>query len=291
MLTWWLPTTISPRLPIHITGPLNFSDMRLILILALSLITSLAWTQVDSVELVYPSDFPVDNTPSDSDAFYTQEGGSARKMLLSTLRTYFQTGVAQSSDVVRDTLYQITNVSDTTGIGGPQSNDLAVTSGNDTLLIYDGNGWQVLPLGGDGGGGSSYSYYDTGNDSWVIADGPGTTFVKNATTGEMTFDIPDGVDVKGGGWLSPSTDGDGSNDFFLQLNYAGAVSFNAGIATARRPIVEVHDGNTTISRANPNFKTNTVQTGITGIGSGNIEVLIDDAGSLFPTILFIFSIP
>jgi len=34
-------------------------------------------------------DFPIDNTPSPSDAFYTQEGANPRKILLSTLRGFY----------------------------------------------------------------------------------------------------------------------------------------------------------------------------------------------------------
>lgn len=43
----------------------------------------------DTVKYRYPNQFPVDNTPSDTDAFYTQEGKAPRKIFLSTLKQFF----------------------------------------------------------------------------------------------------------------------------------------------------------------------------------------------------------
>ena len=42
---------------------------------------------------IEPNTFPVDNTPDASDAIYTQEGGTARKILLSDLATFFGASV------------------------------------------------------------------------------------------------------------------------------------------------------------------------------------------------------
>lgn len=160
----------------------------------------------------------------------------------------------------------------------------------DAYIGFDGSG-NPAELTAPPGAGDSWSWYDLGNNAWVIADGAGVTFAKDTVAGEATFTIPDGVDIKGGGWLAPASDTDSNQDLFLKLVYEGTRSFNQGIATARKPNVELTNGKASISRGNPSFTTNTVQTAITAVGTNDIEILISDAGNEYPDLLVTFNIP
>ena len=162
-------------------------------------------------------------------------------------------------------------------------------------ITVNAKGQVTAAANGTGGGGGGLKYYEFTDGgvitAWVFASAAGVTFAKNATSGEFTFTIPDGVSIGAGGFRCPSTDADADSDIYLILAYAGTRDFNETIHNALRPIIEVGNGAVSPSRAVPNFKSNTVQTAITGVGSGDIEMVIKDAGTLFPNLLITFVLP
>lgn len=162
------------------------------------------------------------------------------------------------------------------------------TPGN--YIGFDGAG-NPAELSGGSGGGSVFEFYDLGNDAWVFADGPGVTFAKNDITGELTYTIPDGVDIRSGGVLIGFGDTDSNQDAFLITDFQGSRNFNQGVATARAARIDVRDGKATPSPASPSFRTNTLQTAITDVGSGSLTQLLQDVGSTFPQILINFILP
>jgi len=137
----------------------------------------------------------------------------------------------------------------------------------------------------------SFQFYDLGDNAYVFANGEGVTFAKNSTTGELLFSIPDNVLISGGGVLISTDDTDSNDDAFIQLNFAGTRLFNQSVQTAWKPIIDVSNGQALPSRGVPSYKSNIVQTALTGVGSNNIEVMIKDAGNLFSDILINFVLP
>lgn len=138
--------------------------------------------------------------------------------------------------------------------------------------------------------GQSYAVYDAGNGGYVVASGAGVTFTKNTTTGEMTFVIPDGVDILGGWFSGPASDADASNDIYLVLDYQGTRTSNQGVPTALIPTLELWNGQTTPTTGAPSYKSNTLQQGITAVGGGDITVVAADAGTAYPNYLLKFSL-
>lgn len=162
-------------------------------------------------------------------------------------------------------------------------------------ITVNAKGQVTAASNGTGGGGSGYSYYEFTSVgvviAWVWASGAGVTFTKNATSGEFEFAIPDGVTISAGGFRCAASDADADNDLYLMLTYSGTRSFNQGITTALRPAIHVGNGIETPSRSVPAYESNTVQKAISGVGSGSIEMVIKDAGTLFPNILVTFLLP
>lgn len=144
---------------------------------------------------------------------------------------------------------------------------------------------------GGGGEGSSYAVYNAGNGCYVVADNTGTTFAKNTSTGEFTLSIPDGVDVKGGWVAVASGDADASNDIYFAFNYAGSPNFNNSVATARAPFFRIQNAFGTPSRANALMQDNTLTFGMSAVGSGDIEMKINDADAFYPSANLYFYIP
>jgi len=139
--------------------------------------------------------------------------------------------------------------------------------------------------------GVSYQWYDAGNGCSVMADSAGVTFSKNAVTGEYTLTIPAGVDVRSGTVNGDFNDGDGNNDIYFEFNYDASVSFNQGMSTARIPFVRVNNGTGTFNRTSPAFMNNTLQQGVSALGSGDIELKLVDAVTFFPNHQIVFWIP
>lgn len=139
--------------------------------------------------------------------------------------------------------------------------------------------------------GDSYTFYDAGNGCFVYASGVGVAFTKDAATGLYTVTVPDGVEVRGGVVVGPRADTDDDNNLFLRLVYEGVRTFNQGLATARVPHCRIIDANTVPSRATPSYEAVGIRTGITAVGSGDIEVILNGAGGAFLQICLIFAIP
>ena len=177
------------------------------------------------------------------------------------------------------------------GIGSVAS-PLNVTDGGiDLTALASGTAGKVIGFDSSGNPAEltlGYDVYSAGNDGYVIANGSGVTFAKSS--GELTFSIPDGVDIIGGWVFMTSGEADGSNNAYLKLNYAGTRVFNQDVARARVPNIVVSNGNTSPSRSSPNYKSNTIQTGLTAVGSGNIEMLLSSIGTLFPNIFISFQV-
>lgn len=176
---------------------------------------------------------------------------------------------------------------------GSVANPLNVPdNGIDLNALATGTAGKVIGYDGSGNPAeldmASYSVYSAGNDGYVIANGSGVTFTKSS--GELTFSIPDGIDIIGGWVFMTSGEADGSNNAYLKLNYSGTRIFNQDVARARMPIIWVSNGNTSPSRSSPNYKSNTIQIGLTAVGSNNIEMLLSGIGTLFPNLFVSFQV-
>lgn len=158
----------------------------------------------------------------------------------------------------------------------------ALASGTPGKVIgFDTNGdpAELTPAG--------LSVFSLGNDAYAIASGFGVTFTK--ANGELTFLVPDGIDIYGG-WVWLIASETVGNNAYLRLNYQGVRTFNQDIARARKPIIDISSGAVSPSRSSPAFKSNTVQTGITAVGSNNIEVLLQGIGTIYPELLVSFTV-
>lgn len=158
----------------------------------------------------------------------------------------------------------------------------ALASGTPGKVIgFDNNGdpAELTPAG--------LSVFSLGNDAYVIASGFGVTFTK--ANGELTFLVPNGIDIYGG-WVWLIASETVGNNAYLKLNYQGVRTFNQDIARARKPIIDISSGAVSPSRSSPAFKSNTVQTGITAVGSNNIEVLLQGIGTIYPELLVSFTV-
>lgn len=187
---------------------------------------------------------------------------------------------------------QITTGARITGIGTVASPLNVPNGGIDLPALANGTPGKVIGFNGNGAPAlldmAGFSVFSLGNDAYVIASGFGTTFSKS--NGELTFTVPVNVDIIGGWvWLAAS-ETDGSNNAYLKLNYAGTRIFNQDIARARKPIIDVSSGAVAPSRSSPAYKSNTVQQGITAVGNNNIEVLLQNVGTIYPELLISFTV-
>jgi hypothetical protein len=192
------------------------------------------------------------------------------------------------------------------GAGGASSDEKIKISANDTDARYleqklvggDNITMDTLNEGGDEQleinvdvSGLKYQWYDAGNGCRVMADSAGVTFTKNVITGEYTLTIPAGVDVKSGTVNGDFNDGDSNNDLYFIFNYDASESFNQGMSTARIPFVRINNGTGSFNRTSPAFMNNTLQQGVSSLGSGDIELKLVDAVTFFPNHQLVFWIP
>ena len=86
----------------------------------------------------------------------------------------------------------------------------------------------------------------------IWATGAGVTIAENASAGELTISIPANVDLIDVQIKIASTAVDGSNDYYILLNYAGDRGFNSAVENLLLPNVAVASGVTgAMSRTSP----------------------------------------
>ena len=132
--------------------------------------------------------------------------------------------------------------------------------------------------------------YDAGNGAHVWAVGYGITFSKNASSGEYTFAIPDTCLILRAVVDGDVADDDGNGEVFAAFNYSGTRTFNQDLATAWRPRVTVWDsGGSSPSRSSPKNMLPVNVQGISAVGSGNIEITLQNVSTITPNPVFEFN--
>lgn len=206
-------------------------------------------TQKDTVTVLQDSEIST-GTWADSLRLYFQQGGAWKKGTISGLITFLEgVGIRAEGKVT-----QVAVVSDTTGITGPYEGDLAVTSGGDTLLLFDDSEGWIMFVGGGGGGGGMTSFTAAGTSgtpqtvsngqTLTIAAGAGLTTTAGATrTVTVASDTASVLASKtwaDGRFLQSEVDGSITNEiqtlsltdstnrnYTLSLSSGGTVAFNA----------------------------------------------------------------
>lgn len=181
---------------------------------------------------IRPNNFPIDNSPSDTDAFYTQEGGQARKIFLSVLKTYYTAGL------VTDTVYSLANISDVSGVGSPAVGDWAKNAAGDSVAVYNGAAWLVLALGGGGAGATvAFDALTSGTVTAAITRlGGSATTIANPSAGEYTLDVASGAHLEAATVFGNNTTLNGSSEFILRID-------NSANSRDRRVIIQLYDAN------------------------------------------------
>ena len=132
--------------------------------------------------------------------------------------------------------------------------------------------------------------YDAGNGAHVWAVGYGITFSKNASSGEYTFAIPDTCLILRAVVDGDVADDDGNGEVFVAFNYSGTRTFNQDLATAWRPRVTVWEsGGSAPSRSSPKNMLPVNVQGISAVGSGNLEIALQNVSTITPNPVFEFN--
>ena len=114
------------------------------------------------------------------------------------------------------------------------------------------------------------------------------SFSEDQATGVMTFTIPDGVVLLAATVAGENTDTDSGGELFVAFNYAGSRDFNQSINNAWTPQAFVYERSGTPSRVSPlNYQRINVM-GISGVGSGNLEMAYQNVGSLVVSPAYVF---
>lgn len=134
--------------------------------------------------------------------------------------------------------------------------------------------------------------YDAGNGAFVWAMGGVSgdiSFIKTPANGEYEFTIPEGVILLRAIVAGSNSDTDSGGELYVAFNYGGSRTFNGNLSNAWRPQAYVYDHSLTPSRSSPvNFQHIPVQ-GISSIGSGDLEMTYQNAGTFVPSPLFEFN--
>lgn len=221
-----------------------------------------------------PLNFPEKSAAAGTDAIYTQEDGTAKKLLLDTARVFFAPGI-----------YQIGYEIDSTGLNIVDSlrgHFVEDNSGDKWYVNYDKSATRVS---GDAGS-NAVTYTDTlytSGDALIFANGTGVTFAEDNTAGTYTFTIPEGVVIYRAVVDADIADDDGNGEIFAAFNYTGTRPFNQGLTTAWVPYVRIWEsGGSSPSRISPkNLFTIAVQ-GVSSVGSGDVEITITNFTSYTP---------
>lgn len=131
--------------------------------------------------------------------------------------------------------------------------------------------------------------YNAGNGATVTASALGVTFSKNSTTGEYTFTIPDGVILYYITVSGSNGDTDVNGELYVAFNYSGTRVFNQGLSTAWIPKVSVWEsGGSAPSRSSPKTILPINVQGISSVGSGNVEIALQNVNTITPNPVFEF---
>jgi len=99
---------------------------------------------------------------------------------------------------------------------------------------------------------SQYSLVSGSTKVEVWATGSGITILENATSGELSVTIPEGVDLKSMHIVIDSSSLDANNNYFINLIYTALRDYNLSVETLNIPVVNLGSAVTTsISRTNP----------------------------------------
>lgn len=148
-------------------------------------------------------------------------------------------------------------------------------------------------------GGPSYTNYSPGTDSHVWATGGGVTFVKVPANNEYILTIPEDIELGYFTVIGTAADAGGAgSDIYIQFNHDGTRTFNLDKDSAKIPWVFIHNahgdwigGSPVISRATPAMGNPNLLSGVSAIGNGDIELVIQNAASFFPTFKLTFIMP
>jgi len=221
-----------------------------------------------------PVNFPEKSAAAGTDAIYTQETGTSKKLLLDTARVFFAPDILSIA-------YDI----DSTGLNIVDSlrgHFVEDNSGDKWYVNYDKSATRVS---GDAGS-NAVTYTDTtyaSGDALIFASGTGVTFAEDNGAGTYTFTIPEGVVIYRAVVDADLADDDGNGELFVAFNYIGTRAFNQGLTTAWVPYARIWEsGGTSPSRSSPkNLFTVAVQ-GVSSVSSGDIEITLTNFTSYTP---------
>lgn len=117
-------------------------------------------------------------------------------------------------DVVQDTIYQLTYVPDTSSVT-PSQGDMFKNNANDTLGIYNGNQWVVVPISGGGGGSTTITFTADSGPAQARTDGDFLDIEGDASRGVATVASTGKIQVRTDttllstrAWVDAQTDSD-----------------------------------------------------------------------------------
>jgi len=161
--------------------------------------------------------------------------------------------------------------------------ETSVTAGSNVTVSGTGTSGDPYVISSSASGGTTVSDYSTGTGAHVWATGFGVTYAKNATTGEYTFTIPEDVILYRAVVDADVADDDGNGEIFAAFNYDGTRTFNSSLTNAWRPRVTVWEsGGSAPSRSSPKNMLPVNVQGISSVGSGDIEIVLNNVSTITP---------
>lgn len=161
--------------------------------------------------------------------------------------------------------------------------ETSVTAGTNVTVSGTGTSADPYIINSSASGGTSVIDYSTGTGAHIWATGFGVTFAKNASTGVYTFTIPEDVILYRAVVDADVADDDGNGEIFAAFNYDGTRLFNDGLETAWRPRVTVWEsGGSAPSRSSPKNMLPVNVQGISAVGSGDIEIALQNVSTITP---------
>jgi hypothetical protein len=262
-----------------------------------------AWVETSATDFVLDAnDKDLDNYVYDGTYAFVMDGGTGDYRDYSNLPATLPDGVVQANLYANfDAAYMDVKTTKRSALSRQVIQTLVIpyNAGGSTQVYtykrhYLSSAWTDWYLVGSGsGGGGAYTTYDAGNGCFVTASNVGCVFFKNTTNGTYNLNVPLGVELRSG-WVNGTTgDGDSNNDIYFIINHDSSVIFNKTMDNAKVPIFRIQNNISagSISRSTPAFMNNTLVQGVSSVTSGNIEVKLVDAETLFPDFKVIFLMP